>query len=63
MAAHGNVASQGHVKLIDEIERLLDVISCHSSTQDSQMIVSTADLEQDIFQWMKSVDNLDQHPI
>ena len=59
MAAHGNVASRGHIRLIEEIERLLDLVSSQRSIQDTYMGVTMADLEQDIFQWIESIDNLD----
>ncbi|ETN38206.1 uncharacterized protein HMPREF1541_06237 [Cyphellophora europaea CBS 101466] len=63
MAAHGNAASKGHVKLIEEIERLLDAVSSQPTTAlDSQLTVTMADLEQDIFQWIESIDNIDQYP-
>lgn len=63
MAAHGNAASKGHVRLIEEIERLMDAVSLHSSNQDTDLTVSMTDLEQDIFQWIESIDNIDQYPV
>lgn len=63
MAAHGNAASKGHVRLIEEIERLLDAVSLHFSNQDPNLTVSMTDLEQDIFQWIESIDNMDQYPV
>lgn len=53
MAAHGNVASKGHIKLIEETERLLDAVS--SQSQGTEAIMG---LEQDIFQWIESIDEI-----
>lgn len=65
IAAHGNVASKGHVKLVDEIEQLLDVVvSSQSSTHTDRPISMTmADVEQDIFQWIENIDSMDHHPV
>lgn len=63
MAARGNAASKGHVRLMNEIERLLDAVSTVPSSSDTQLGISMADLEQDIFQWIENMDYMDQHPI
>ena len=50
MAASGNLASKGHVQMLDEIERLLDVVSQAQPMQPEE-------LEPDIFEWINSIDD------
>ncbi|TPX15852.1 uncharacterized protein E0L32_000186 [Thyridium curvatum] len=57
MAGHGNAASRGHLKLIEETERLLDAVS--SQSQGAEAMVG---LENDIFQWIESIGDIDAMP-
>lgn len=61
MAADGNAASKGHVRLTNEIDRLLDAVSAHTSSLETQLVMPMADLEQDIFQWIESIGNIDEY--
>lgn len=49
MATCGNLASRGHVKMLEDIERLLDVVS---QSQDEQMLNFRLD---EIFPWIDSI--------
>lgn len=55
MATQGNVASKGHIKLIEETERLLDAVLSSQDQGGGTMM----DLEHDIFQWFESIDDVD----
>ena len=47
MASSGNLAAKGHVQMLQDIERLLDVVS---QSQDAQQILNVS-LEE-IFPWV-----------
>ncbi|KAL2417445.1 hypothetical protein ABEF91_006508 [Exophiala dermatitidis] len=54
MANHGNIAAKGHIKLIDETERLLADVTSRRQLNAAAMV----DLEQDIFQWIELLDDV-----
>jgi len=50
MASCGNLASKGHVQMLEDIEQLLDVVSQNQETQ-------TPTFGSEIFPWIDSIDN------
>jgi proline utilization trans-activator len=61
MADRGNVASKGHLRLVREINELSATVLDQQSGNQAGGMPGTADLEQDIFQWIESIGNLDHY--